>query len=238
MTAPLLRWRVGRKLGRTLYRDEVLVGMVDSPEIAMDIAVAMNVRAAVAAVSPPPPCARCGGAGTVERTIRDGAGELLVNRPCPDCTPKPPFDHRSVGAGGGDEDDGDEEPACKPAAGDGDPVRVVTDWDGFGVEVGGELVAGGRPREVANKMAECFRRVIAVELASAREAARREALEEAALEAESALMQEAGGMVNRAHCTCCGAHEHRPLVRPTHEDDCIVSLIRAIATGAKGEAPR
>jgi hypothetical protein len=36
-------WRVGRKLGRTLYKDDVCVGMVDSPEIAADIVASMNV---------------------------------------------------------------------------------------------------------------------------------------------------------------------------------------------------
>ncbi len=35
-------WRVGRKLGRTLYRDEVCVGMVDTPLIAAEIVEAMN----------------------------------------------------------------------------------------------------------------------------------------------------------------------------------------------------
>jgi hypothetical protein len=35
-------WRVGRKLGRTLYRDEVLVGIVDTPEIAAEIVATMN----------------------------------------------------------------------------------------------------------------------------------------------------------------------------------------------------
>ena len=35
-------WRVGRKLGRTLYRDEVCVGMVDTPELAAEIVAAMN----------------------------------------------------------------------------------------------------------------------------------------------------------------------------------------------------
>jgi len=38
------RWRVGRKLGRTLYRDDVFVGMVDTPEIAAEIVQAMNAR--------------------------------------------------------------------------------------------------------------------------------------------------------------------------------------------------
>ena len=35
-------WRVGRKLGRTLYKDEVCVGMVDSPELAKAICDTMN----------------------------------------------------------------------------------------------------------------------------------------------------------------------------------------------------
>lgn len=35
-------WRVGRKLGRTLYRDEVCVGMVDTPGLAAEIVAAMN----------------------------------------------------------------------------------------------------------------------------------------------------------------------------------------------------
>jgi hypothetical protein len=41
MTNP--RWRVGRKLGRTLYRDDQVVGMVDTPEIAAEIVAAMNL---------------------------------------------------------------------------------------------------------------------------------------------------------------------------------------------------
>lgn len=36
------RWRVGRKLGRTIYRDDECVGMVDTPEIAAAIVAAMN----------------------------------------------------------------------------------------------------------------------------------------------------------------------------------------------------
>lgn len=37
-------WRVGTKVGRTLYRDEKLVGMVDSVEMAAEIAYAMNLK--------------------------------------------------------------------------------------------------------------------------------------------------------------------------------------------------
>lgn len=35
-------WRVGRKLGRTLYKDDVVVGMVDTPELASEIVGVMN----------------------------------------------------------------------------------------------------------------------------------------------------------------------------------------------------
>lgn len=35
-------WRVGRKLGRTLYKDDACVGMVDTPELAALIVETMN----------------------------------------------------------------------------------------------------------------------------------------------------------------------------------------------------
>jgi hypothetical protein len=35
-------WRVGRKVQRTLYRDDQLVGLVDTPELAAEIVAAMN----------------------------------------------------------------------------------------------------------------------------------------------------------------------------------------------------
>lgn len=38
----MTRWRTGRTLGRTLYRDDVCVGMVDTPELAKSIVDAMN----------------------------------------------------------------------------------------------------------------------------------------------------------------------------------------------------
>ncbi len=37
-----MTWRVGNKLRRTLYRDDVCVGMVDTPELASAIVEAMN----------------------------------------------------------------------------------------------------------------------------------------------------------------------------------------------------
>ena len=36
------RWRVGRKLGRTLYRDDECIGMVDTRALAAQIVDAMN----------------------------------------------------------------------------------------------------------------------------------------------------------------------------------------------------
>jgi hypothetical protein len=73
----MTRWRVGTKLGRTLYRDEVCVGMVDTPEIAAAIVAAMNrederaqdaepvgrVGSRPFQGSQPAPCKRCGGSG-------------------------------------------------------------------------------------------------------------------------------------------------------------------------------
>jgi hypothetical protein len=35
-------WRAGRSTGRTLWRDEQLVGMVDSPVVAAEIVETMN----------------------------------------------------------------------------------------------------------------------------------------------------------------------------------------------------
>lgn len=37
-----MTWRVGRKVGRTLYLDDKLVGVVDTPELAVQIVEVMN----------------------------------------------------------------------------------------------------------------------------------------------------------------------------------------------------
>jgi hypothetical protein len=69
------RWRVGRTLGRTLYRDGVCVGIVDTPEIAAEIVAACNaartqrekVGASQTPAKPPcdhPDCFVCGGTGS------------------------------------------------------------------------------------------------------------------------------------------------------------------------------
>ncbi len=39
-----LEWHQGRKVGRTLYREDVLVGVVDTPELAAAIVAAMNAK--------------------------------------------------------------------------------------------------------------------------------------------------------------------------------------------------
>lgn len=42
LTRALDRWRVGRKLGRTVYCCDTLVGMMDAPELAQEIVDVMN----------------------------------------------------------------------------------------------------------------------------------------------------------------------------------------------------
>ncbi len=36
------RWRVGRTVGRTVYLDDVLVGLMDTPELAAQVVAALN----------------------------------------------------------------------------------------------------------------------------------------------------------------------------------------------------
>lgn len=38
-------WRTGRKVGRTIYRDDVLVGVMDTPELATSVVESINVIA-------------------------------------------------------------------------------------------------------------------------------------------------------------------------------------------------
>lgn len=37
-----MRWRVGNKLGRTIYRDDVLVGMLDDVDLARAVVDVLN----------------------------------------------------------------------------------------------------------------------------------------------------------------------------------------------------
>lgn len=41
----MAKWRTGKKLGRTIYRDDEVVGMVDTPAIAAQLVDAANGRA-------------------------------------------------------------------------------------------------------------------------------------------------------------------------------------------------
>jgi len=62
---PLARWRVGRTLGRTLYRDGACVGLLDTPVLAKEIVLACNAALPVSLHGAEAPyCAQCG-KGTV-----------------------------------------------------------------------------------------------------------------------------------------------------------------------------
>lgn len=50
----MAEWRVGTKTGRTLWRDEVLVGIVDSALLAAEIVEAMNAVRDVCGCCPKP----------------------------------------------------------------------------------------------------------------------------------------------------------------------------------------
>lgn len=45
-SAPTGRWRSGRQVGRTIYLDEVLVGVMDTPELAARVVAALNAEEA------------------------------------------------------------------------------------------------------------------------------------------------------------------------------------------------
>lgn len=40
--SPTCRWRTGRKVGRTIYDDDKLVGIMDTPELAQAVVNALN----------------------------------------------------------------------------------------------------------------------------------------------------------------------------------------------------
>jgi hypothetical protein len=48
-------WRTGRKVGRTIYRDEVLVGVMDTPELAAEVVAALGVLGRLLDGDPRPP---------------------------------------------------------------------------------------------------------------------------------------------------------------------------------------
>ncbi len=90
----MAEWRVGRSTGRTLWRDEQLVGMVDSPEVAAEIVGAM--RAVARLLGDEPESVRERSLRREVWTIPGYAHDAHCNaihragpQPCP-----PPHDHR------------------------------------------------------------------------------------------------------------------------------------------------
>lgn len=84
-------WRVGRKLGRTLYLNNVCVGMIDTAELAAEIVASMNPHPPTPSPEPPPAprCGTCGGTGLVlplDQLDRIGPKTHVA---CPDCSAPP-----------------------------------------------------------------------------------------------------------------------------------------------------
>ena len=87
-------WRVGRKVGRTIYDGDTLIGVMDTPELAARVVEAVNRRTASpvapegAAPTPPTsdqrayPCASCG----VMRSASEGGTVFTVCDACWDDT--------------------------------------------------------------------------------------------------------------------------------------------------------
>lgn len=88
----MAEWRVGRKLGVTLYRDEVFVGHVSSPEIAAEIVETMNrvgrLLADIELRDPPP--------GVIERIdayVLGGQAPESGRERSPQPAAESPFEH-------------------------------------------------------------------------------------------------------------------------------------------------
>jgi hypothetical protein len=88
-------WRVGRKLGRTIYKDDVCVGMVDTPALAEEIVATMNGKPSKGA-----------SALRIQRvTVRAGRGTKMAilpgrrkNETCDGCECRKPDVKRSCSA--------------------------------------------------------------------------------------------------------------------------------------------
>jgi hypothetical protein len=52
-------WRVGRKVGRTLYEDDELIGVMDTRELAAEVVAAVRRLAAVLDLHRPDQYGRC-----------------------------------------------------------------------------------------------------------------------------------------------------------------------------------
>lgn len=94
-------WRVGRKLGRTVYRrvytdkpsdDDHFVGIMDTRELAEQVVDAVNAIGRIREIHQPDPSPRSGWNsddgpseyGTIERACREcGATDMAVPWPCP-----------------------------------------------------------------------------------------------------------------------------------------------------------
>ncbi len=86
----MAEWRVGRKLGVTLYRDEVFVGHVSTPEIALEIVGAM--RAVARLLGDEPRACGCDPAAGVEcrqhmTMITDGSRRESGRERSPESSP-------------------------------------------------------------------------------------------------------------------------------------------------------
>ena len=65
------RWRVGRKLGRTLYLDGQCVGMVDTPALAEAMVIALNGDTRWAGRAPwVQRCSECAWEGVLDDHLR------------------------------------------------------------------------------------------------------------------------------------------------------------------------
>jgi len=65
-------WRVGRKVGRTIYNDDILIGVMDTPELAEMVVNALNLFADMPMVQAPPGLTpNLNGDGTWYGALRD-----------------------------------------------------------------------------------------------------------------------------------------------------------------------
>ena len=75
-----VRWRVGRKVGRTVYCDDALVGLMDTPAIAANVVACLNAitggHAAIRSLAAQERAGVCVAEGEV---VMEPNGKLVVN---------------------------------------------------------------------------------------------------------------------------------------------------------------
>ena len=83
-------WRVGRKVGRTIYDGDTLIGVMDTPELAARVVEAVNRRTASpvapegAAPTPPSePCPNCESTTGCDCSPDDVLGAVVEQHPIP-----------------------------------------------------------------------------------------------------------------------------------------------------------